>query len=134
LDDGRREEKIMAVNPKREDLERFFEEDLEGPIVMLNLLRFALGGREKYEAYVAGFRSIAGRFGAELVYAGDGKTALIAEPGQGWDAVILVRYPDRGRFLAMVADAEYQRFTHLRTEALEEAVLQATTPWTLGGS
>ena len=29
----------------------------------------------------------------------------------------------------MVADPDYQRITHLRTEALDEAVLQATTPW-----
>lgn len=29
----------------------------------------------------------------------------------------------------MVADPEYQQVTHLRTEALTEAVLQATTPW-----
>ena len=29
----------------------------------------------------------------------------------------------------MVADPEYQQVTHVRTEALTEAVLQATTPW-----
>jgi hypothetical protein len=29
----------------------------------------------------------------------------------------------------MVADPNYQEITHLRTEALEEAVLQATIPW-----
>ncbi len=31
----------------------------------------------------------------------------------------------------MVADPDYQAFTNLRTEALTEAVLQATTPWSL---
>ncbi len=29
----------------------------------------------------------------------------------------------------MVRDPEYQKVTHLRTEALTEAVLQATVPW-----
>jgi hypothetical protein len=29
----------------------------------------------------------------------------------------------------MVADQDYQTITHLRTEALSEAVLQATAPW-----
>jgi hypothetical protein len=29
----------------------------------------------------------------------------------------------------MVADPDYQKVTHLRTEALDEAVLQATIPW-----
>ena len=41
----------------------------------------------------------------------------------------MVRYPSRAAFLAMVADPDYQAITHLRTAGLEEAVLQATTPW-----
>lgn len=41
----------------------------------------------------------------------------------------LVRYPDRASFSRMVADPDYQRVTHLRTRALREAVLQATTEW-----
>ena len=54
---------------------------------------------------------------------------LAAEPGQEWDAVLLVRYPHREAFSRMVADPEYQQVTSLRTEALTEAVLQATVPW-----
>jgi uncharacterized protein (DUF1330 family) len=42
--------------------------------------------------------------------------------------VLLVRYPSRQAFCAMVADPEYQGITHLRTEALETAVLQPTAP------
>ena len=48
---------------------------------------------------------------------------------QAWDAVLLVRYPSRAAFSAMVADPEYHQVTELRTRALREAVLQATTPW-----
>ena len=51
----------------------------------------------------------------------------LAPPGDtAWDAVLLVRYPSRRAFSAMVADPEYQQITHLRTEALDAAVLQAT--------
>jgi uncharacterized protein (DUF1330 family) len=50
--------------------------------------------------------------------------------GHDWDAVLLVRYPSRRAFSDMGADPEYQRITHLRTEALDAAVLQATTPRT----
>ena len=53
----------------------------------------------------------------------------MAESGQDWDAVLLVRYPSRQAFSAMVADPEYQQVTELRTRALTEAVLQATRPW-----
>ena len=54
---------------------------------------------------------------------------MVAEQGQAWDAVLLVRYPSRQAFSQMVADPEYQEVTRLRTVALEEAVLQPTTPW-----
>lgn len=53
----------------------------------------------------------------------------MAEPGQDWDAVPLVRYPSREAFSRMVAAPEYQEVTRLRTQALTEAVLQPTTRW-----
>ncbi|WP_336031162.1 DUF1330 domain-containing protein [Geodermatophilus sp. FMUSA9-8] len=55
--------------------------------------------------------------------------ASVAEQGQDRDAVLLVRYPSREAFSRMVADPEYQQFTHFRTAALTEAVLQPTTEW-----
>ena len=119
----------MAIDPRGADLKRFLAEDPGGPVVMLNLLRFAPDrGREGYAAYVSHFREHSARFGAELVYAGAGSTALVAEAGQDWDAVLLVRYPSRQAFSAMVADPDYQAGTHLRTGSLIEAVLQATIP------
>ena len=120
----------MAVDPRGADLKRYLAEDPGGPVVMLNLLRFRPdGGRERYLEYVEHFRRTAAPFGAEVLYVGDGSTALVAEPGQDWDAVLLVRYPSRSAFSQMVADPEYQEVTALRTGALEEAVLQPTVPW-----
>jgi uncharacterized protein (DUF1330 family) len=122
----------VAVDPTGNDLKTFLAEDPGGPVVMLNLLRFkADGGRESYEQYSRALveQGHLARVGGELLYAGDGSTALVAEDGQAWDAVLVVRYPSRAAFCQMVADADYQKVTHFRTEALEEAVLQATTPW-----
>ncbi len=117
----------MAVDPRGADLKRYLAEDPGGPVVMLNLLRFKPdGGRERYAQYVEHFRRTAQPYGAAVVYVGDGSTAVVAEPGQAWDAVLLVRYPSRSSFTDMIRDPEYQQGTHLRTEALEEAVLQAT--------
>ena len=68
---------------------------------------------------------IVARFGAEIVYVGDGLPALSAEPGQAWDAVALVRYPNRQAFAAMAMDADYRdRAAPMREAALAEAVLQ----------
>ncbi|TAL15785.1 MAG: DUF1330 domain-containing protein [Frankiales bacterium] len=120
----------MAVDPRGADLKRYLAEDPGGPVVMLNLLRFtADGGRERYLEYVEHFRATAAPHGAEVLYVGDGSTPLVAEEGQAWDAVLLVRYPSRQAFSDMVRDPVYSAGTHLRTEALQEAVLQATTEW-----
>ena len=120
----------MAIDPRGRDLKRYLEEDTEGPVVMLNLLRFAEGGREQYARYAQALNeTFLPRYGAEVLYAGDGSTVLVAEAGQDWDAVLLVKYPSRKAFSDMVADPEYQEVTSYRTDALQEAVLQATTEW-----
>lgn len=122
----------MAVDPTGEDLKRFLEEDPGGPVVMLNLLRFKPDGRRSYESYGRAVQPFMAQVGAELVYLGNCSTALVAPDGHEWDAILLVRYPSRQAFGEMVANPDYQRTTHLRTEALSEAVLQATVP--LSGS
>ena len=119
----------MAINPTGESLHQIVAEDDGGPEVMLNLLRFAGGKQDSYQEYMRRFaETFTERYQVQVLYAGEGSTALIAEPGQSWDAVLLVRYPDRDTFSRMVADPEYQAITHLRSEALSEAVLQATRP------
>ena len=88
----------MAIDPRGADLKRFIAEDDGGPFVMLNLLRFAEGKREQYSEYAQRTAKFVKRYGGELLYFGDGSTALVAEPGQEWDAVVLVRYPSREAF------------------------------------
>lgn len=118
------------IDPTGADLKQFLAEDDGAPVVMLNLLRYRPdGGRERYQEYVEHFRRTAAPYGAEVLYLGDGSTALVAEPGQEWDSVLLVRYPNRRAFTEMVRDPAYAAGTHLRTEALVEAVLQATSAW-----
>lgn len=120
----------MAIDPQPDDLRHFVDDDPGGPVVMLNLLRFADGGFAAYQEYARHLReTFLPRYGAKVLYAGSGSTALVAEDGQAWDAVIVVRYPDRETFGRMVADPDYLTVARLRTGALTEAVLQATTPW-----
>lgn len=69
------------------------------------------------------------RYGLEVLYLGDGGRALVADEGQAWDTVVLVRYPSRQAFVDnMVRDPEYRAGAHLRAEALVESVLQPTVP------
>lgn len=118
------------IDPTGPDLKRFLAEDPGGPVVMMNLLRFRPdGGRERYAQYLDHFRVHGGRYGAEVLYLGTGSTTLVAEDGQAWDALLVVRYPTRQAFSDLVRDPVYAAGTHLRTGALVEAVLQATTAW-----
>jgi uncharacterized protein (DUF1330 family) len=120
----------VPVDPTGADLKRFMEEDPGGPVVMLNLLRFKEeGGRAGYEDYTREIRPFLEIVGAEVLYMGECSTALVAPEGYEWDAVLVVRYPSRTAFSRMVSNHDYQEITSLRTDALEEAVLQATTPW-----
>ena len=84
------------INFTEEGLHAYLAEDDGGPVVMLNLLRFATnGGASKYSEYVRriGASGINERYGVELIYGGSGTSALVAEAGQEWDLVALVRYP-----------------------------------------
>lgn len=119
----------MPVDPRGEDLKRYMEEDPGGPVVMLNLLKYRAGGAESYRAYSAALKDYLPSIGAEVLYAGNCSTSLVAPPAWNWDAVLIVRYPSRQTFSEMIKDPAYQAVTHLRTEALTEAVLQATVPW-----
>ncbi len=96
---------------------------------MLNLLKYRPGGEHSYHAYSAALKDYLPSIDAEVLYAADCSTVLVAPAVWAWDAVLIVRYPSRQAFSAMVSDPAYQAVTHLRTEALTEAVLQATVPW-----
>jgi uncharacterized protein (DUF1330 family) len=119
----------LAVDPTGRDLKHFLADDPGGPVVMLNLLRYKEGKRDDYEEYARRIRPFLEDIGAEVLYVGDLSTVLVAPEDHDWDAVLLVRYPSRQSFSSMVADPNYQEITGMRTEALEEAVLQATLPW-----
>ena len=94
-----------------------------GPIVVLNLLKFkseqSVSG---YLDYVAEFFSHFGSKGAEVLYAGRLEEQVQGDIGN-WDAIALVRYPSRRVFYEMIRSDEYQSFSHLRENALDNAVL-----------
>jgi uncharacterized protein (DUF1330 family) len=119
----------LPVDPTGQDLKHFLADDPGGPVVMLNLLRFKEGGRAGYEDYARRIQPFLDELSAEVVFVGDLSTVLVAPDTHKWDTMLIVRYPSRQAFSSMVANPNYQEITHLRTEALEEAVLQAAIPW-----
>jgi uncharacterized protein (DUF1330 family) len=122
-------EKPVSVLDSTE-LQRFVDADPNGPVVMLNLLRFAPGGADKYLEYIQRLSTsgVKERYGVTIVYGGSGHPSLVAAEDGDWDMVALVGYPSRQHFADMVNDPTYQEIEHLRAEAVATAVLQPTTP------
>ena len=115
----------MAIDPRGKDLKRFLEEDPGGPVVMLNLLRFVPdGGRERHIEYLRMAEPILARFGARILFRGDGLDVLTDGGAQGWDAVLLVQYPRRTAFKEMVDDPQYQAAFEVGKAAIADIVLQ----------
>lgn len=119
-----------AVDPVGTDLKKFLTEFPDEPFVMLNLVRYAEGGRALYTEYLRGAAPFVEQAGARVIYFGAGLPSLVpsADAGEDWDAVVLVWYPSPAAFLAMIRDPGYAKVSELRTDALSAAVLQPTRP------
>lgn len=106
-------------------LDAFFSDADDAPIVMLNLIKFEPdGGRERYLRYHQMAKPILARYDVKVVFGGDGLPILSAGSESGWDAIVLVRYPNRSAFKAMVADPEYQVAFQVGVSAIADIALQ----------
>jgi len=121
----------MASNPTQEKIDGLLSLPADRPIVLMNLLRFSEGGDKTFQEYVRHCQKHGPRFGVEFVYLGKSSYVVVAEEGQAWDAVWLVRYPNPKAFFEILHDADFKAGFHLRGDSLVEMVLQATTPWEL---
>ena len=118
----------MAIDPSGADLQRFGEGGGGRPLVMVQLLRFAEGGRDRYLEYSAAAQRVLAEVGAQVLYGGECTEPLLATGGS-WDAVVLVRYPNRAAYLEMLENASYQEIAPLRRAALREAALFPMDDW-----
>lgn len=107
-------------------LASFSKRGAEGPVVMLNLLKFNDGGVARYMEYGVAVAPLLAKVGGKLRFQGVAAELVIGD--EAWDLVLLVEYPSRAAFLSMVSSPEYQAIVHLREEALERSVLYATDP------
>ncbi len=113
------------------------------PVVMINLLRYReqadygnrtdiepCSGREAYRRYMKQAVAFVIAVGGAVIWQGAPKALLLGPPEERWDLALLVRYPSKEAFLAMVSDPAYQAITMHRTAALEDSRLIATAPTT----
>jgi len=113
------------VNPTGEQMKAFAELQDEGPIFMINLLKFKPdGGRESYQTYGQKFSEMMMPKGVEVIYRGNAVMSVIGE--EEWDEVIVVKYPSKAAFIEMTVDAAYQEISKHRTAGIEDSRLVLT--------
>lgn len=129
-----------SIDPTRDQVRRLRDSGRDGPVVMMNLLKFretanyppeagfaACSGREAYDRYQHAFTVAVGAISqAEVIHDGPCEQLFIGQAGTDatdWDKLLLVRYPSRQHFLAMMADEAYRAALVHRYAGLERTVL-----------
>ena len=116
--------------PDAATLERLRTQSPDGPVVMLNLLKYAEpGGREAFGRY--------GQITGKLIAESEGQLILGGRAGVvltgsdvDWDDVLIVRFPSAQHFLRMIESRTYQEeAAPIRAEALEATVWMAMHPF-----
>lgn len=124
----------MAVYPNPDQLQALAESMDEGPIVMLNLLRFkpmadgidqGATGAEAYARYSVAAEPFLRGVGGRLLSALEAKHSVIGPREGEWDLVLLVEYPSRQKFLEMAANPDYQKIHAHGDAALADSRLIA---------
>jgi uncharacterized protein (DUF1330 family) len=100
----------------------------EGPVVMLNLLKFKPGGAEAYARYGDAALGMVEERGGRLLWSGRAEQVLIGDPAADWDVVALVEYPSRGAFIEMVSSPAYLEAHAERQAGLERTIVVACSP------
>lgn len=125
----------MSIQLPPEQLSRFMENAPEGPIYMLNLLKFKeraeyadgrdtdLTGEQAYALYGAGVGKLIAELGGRMVFSGKMNVQLIGDGDLAWDTVGIVEYPSIEAFQKMTASAEYQEVHVHRAAGLEHQLL-----------
>lgn len=124
---------MRTLETNTEDLNEFMAQPEEGPVVMINLLRFRKetesgeSGAEVYARYAQNAFPFVAAVGGKLVWQGKPTHLIVGTEVDRWDKVLLVEYPSRAAFAKLVSNPEFQEVGKDRLAALDETVLIATT-------
>ncbi|WP_158586834.1 DUF1330 domain-containing protein [Aurantiacibacter zhengii] len=120
------------------------ERGSEGPVVLLNLLRFRemadyshapqhapdqpISGAQAYQAYMQATRPMIERAGAKLSFIGQPMETLIGPQDEKWDLMLLVEYPSIEAFFTHTQSADTRDTIHHRQAALADSRLIPVVP------
>ena len=119
-----------SVIPTHEQMAGFSAPGPDGPISMVNLLKFKdkasyedgreteLKGAEAYAIYSRGVMQTLAKVGGKLVFAGEVSRLMLGEVEELWDSVAIAQYPSRAAMLEMMRLPEYQEISVHRSAGL----------------
>ena len=107
----------------------------EGPVVMVNLVRFRDrsldgdgSGWDAYVRYSKGDMPLLRKVGGTVVWAGQVEGIALGElDGGRWDWVVLANYPSRAAFLEMMTSDDYAKINVDRENGVEDHVILAAS-------
>ncbi len=123
-------EVVNKVYPSEEQIMGFLEPGAEGPICMVNLLKFKvkaeyedgresdLSGREAYELYENGVKKLLQGVGGCIGFEGDVERLVIGEVQDLWDMVALAVWPSRQVMLEVMQSEGMQEIGIHRSAGL----------------
>lgn len=123
-----------AVYPKGEQLQPLMSAK-DGPIVMVNLLKFreraqykdgratTLSGREAYNLYAEKMVPFVMAKGGRIVFSADVKSLVIGAVEDMWDVVALMEYPSSTAFAEIAMSPEVAGFGVHREAGLSGQIL-----------
>ena len=133
----------VFVDPTREAFDAFKDLPRDGPVEMLNLVRYraeaaypadhaaaseGLSGAEAYRRYSRESGPVFERVGGTILWSAAPQLVLIGPVDEHWDAAFVARYPSAAAFLEMVTDPDYQRAVVHRQAAVATSRLIRTAP------
>lgn len=138
----------VYLDPTDDSVRRLFQRRIEGPVTMVNLLRFRewadysafpqlappapVTGRDAYDRYIAHTLPFLTATGGSVQFIGAGGPNLVGPHDERWDLVLLVRQASVADFLAFATDEAYLAGIGHRTAALEDSrllpVVELPTP------
>ena len=113
-------EVINRVIPSEEQMEGFMEPGREGPIYMLNLLKFKdeaeyadgretdLSGAQAYAIYGQEVVAHLQKVGGAPMFSASVERLMLGEVEELWDSAAIAMYPSRKAMLEMLMSPEYQ--------------------------
>ena len=129
---------VMPTDPER--IQQMMAEGPEGPIFMVNLLKFKeraeyadgretdLSGYEAYQIYARAVAELLPKFGGRGVFAGDVTFLALGQVEELWDEVAIAMYPKRGDLWRMSSSKEWQEIAVHRAAGLAGQLNIETVP------